>query len=320
MDLAEEKTSTDNNKAMSRLQIYKNLLLIGILNLLQYSATIPTNTLITSTAGKTLGYIAYSLNYSFSAAFALLSIPILNCRIKEKEILWINNISLVIFAICNLYISYYTLILASFFHGLSTAMAFVTSLVYANKLAVNYAEAYRLDCNSTISFFGGTVTAFSLVGYLFGNGTTAGILTLLKSEDSDGPSANITNFNDNLINSTKNHTSSDEDCHTNDDAIELTVLTESILRGAIIAYSVLALLTTAFLDDIDKYYRIKYVLTLQEKVMEVVRSLWPSIKSAAKAATNRKICLTFPLFITIAISNGFIFATYTKASQLNSQS
>ena len=54
--------------------------------------------------------------------------------------------------------------------------------------------------------------------------------------------------------------------------------------------------------------------------MEVIRSLCPSIKSAAKVATNRKICLTFPMFIAIGISNGFIFASYTKASQLNSQS
>ena len=316
MDFDEEKTSTDSNKAMSRLQVYKNLLLIGILNVFQYSATIPTNTLITSTAGKTLGYIAYSLSYMFSAAFALLSIPILNSQIKEKEILWINNISLVIFTICNLYISYYTLIPASFFHGLSTAMAFVTSLVYVSKLAVNYAEAYKLDCNSTISFFGGIVTAFSLVGYLFGNGTTAGILTLLNSEGTDWSDANATASDDldtNLINNT-NYSNSGEDCHTNDDAIEFTALTEIVLRGAIIVYSILALLTTAFLDDLDKYYRIKYVLTLQEKVMKVARSLWPSVKITAKVAVKRKMCLTFPLFITIAVSNGFIFASYTKAS------
>ena len=140
MDSYEEKTfsqSSDANKTMSRLQVYKNLMLIGIMNLLQYSATIPTNALVMSTAGKTLGYTAYSLNYFFSAIFVLLSIPALNSQIKEKEILCINNVSLIIFTIGNLYISYYTLIPASFFHGLSTAMAFITSAVYVNKLAVH---------------------------------------------------------------------------------------------------------------------------------------------------------------------------------------
>lgn len=324
MDSYEEETfsqSSDANKTMSRLQVYKNLMLIGIMNLLQYSATIPTNALVTSTAGKTLGYTAYSLNYFFSAIFALLSIPVLNSQIKEKEILCINNVSLIIFTIGNLYISYYTLIPASFFHGLSTAMAFITSAVYVNKLAVHYAEAYKLDSNNTISYFGGILLAFSLVGYLLGNGTTSGILTLLKSESNNGPSANgnISDLNVNetdLINNAINYTNSDddsdEDCYTNDDAIEFTVLTESVLRGIIVTYSILALLTTLLLDNFDKYYRIKYVLTLQEKVLEVIKLLWPSIKSTFKVATKKKMFLSFPLFVTIAVANGFIFATYTK--------
>ena len=165
--------------------------------------------------------------------------------------------------------------------------------------------------------------AFSLVGYLLGNGTTSGILTLLKSESNNGPSANgnISDLNVNetdLINNAINYTNSDddsdEDCYTNDDAIEFTVLTESVLRGIIVTYSILALLTTLLLDNFDKYYRIKYVLTLQEKVLEVIKLLWPSIKSTFKVATKKKMFLSFPLFLTIAVANGFIFATYTKAS------
>ena len=326
MDYDEEKTTSqfsNSNKAMSKLQVYKNLFLIGLLNLFQYSATNSTNALITSTAGKTLGNIIYCLNYFFSAVFSLLSISVLNSRIREKEILWISNIALVIFTVANLHISYYTLIPASFFHGFAVAMAFVTSLVYVNKLAVHYAETYKLDNDSTISFFGGMLFSFSLAGYLVGNGTTAGILTLLKSENngdanntgSDNLHANYTNSGD-VKGTLTNYTNSDEDCQTIDDAIEFTVLTESILRGAIIMYSILALLTTILIDNFDKHHRIKLLLTFREKITEVIGLLWPSIKSTAKAATKKKMCLTFPLFLTIAVSNGFIFASYTKASWL----
>ena len=327
MDYDEEKATpqlSNSNKAMTKLQVYKNLLFIGLLNVFQYSATISTNALITSTGGKTLGNIVYCLNYFFSAIFSLLSIAVLNSRIKEKEILWISNIALVIFAIANLHISYYTLIPASFFHGFAVAMAFVTSLVYVNKLAIHYAETYKLDNDGTISLFGGILFGFSLAGYLVGNGTTAGILTVLKSDNSgdtnstgyDNLHATYTNSVDarGALSNGTDFTNSNEDCQTIDDAIEFTVLTESVIRGAVIMYSILALLTTAFIDDFDKYHRIKLVITFREKVTEVIGLLWPSIKSAAKVAIKKKMCLTFPMFVTIAVSNGFIFASYTKAS------
>lgn len=317
MDIDEEKTSANSGRAMSRLQVYKNLLVIASMNMFEYSVTNPTNALVTSTAGKTLGNVAYSLNYLFSCVFTILSIPLLNSRVKEKELLVINNIALIIFAICNWYISYYTLITASFFHGLSVAMAYMASLVYINKLAVHYAEEYKLNTKSVISFFSGIMVGSTLVGYLVGNATAAVVLTLLKSEDDSDIGVNTTisaSINFNAANVTRSHTDSDEECQTNDDAVEFTFLAESVLRGVIIAYSVLALLTTLFLDDFDKYHRIKYILTLREKTIGVIRLLWPSIKSIAKVAINKKLCSTYPLFLTIGISNGFIFSSYTKAS------
>ena len=311
MNVDEEKTSsssngTSNGRAMSRVQVYKNLLVIGFMNMFQYSVTNPTNALVTSAAGKTLGNVAYSLNYFFSCVFTVLSIPVLNSRVKEKEILYVNNIALVIFAICNWYISYFTLIPASVFHGISVAMAYFVSLVYINKLAVHYAEEYKLNVKSVISYFTGIMVGFSLVGYLTGNGTAALILTFLKSED-DGDS-NIT-MSDNMTN-----TNSDGNCQTNDDAVEFTVLTGSILRGAIVAYSILALLTVTLLDDFDKYHRIKLVLTLREKISEVAGLLWPSIKYITQIGVNKKLSATYPLFLAVGISNGFIFSSYTKAS------
>ena len=313
MNIDEEKTSSSSDgtidgKAMSRVQVYKNLLVIGFMNMFQYSVVNPTNALVTSAAGKTLGNVAYSLNYLFSCVFTVLSILVLNSRVKEKEILYVNNIALVIFAICNWHISYYTLISASVFHGISVAMAYVVSLVYINKLAVHYAEEYKLNAKSVISFFSGIMVGFTLVGYLTGNGTAAIVLTFLKSGDDSDNDSNLT-ISDNVTN-----TNSDGDCQTNDDAVEFTVLTGSVLRGAIIAYSVLALLTTMFLDDFDKYHRIKLVLTLREKISEVIIILWPSIKYIAKVGINKKLCATYPLFLAIGISNGFIFSSYTKAS------
>lgn len=319
MDTVEEKSSASNSdgRAMSRLQVYKNLLVIALMNMFQYSVTNPTNALVTSTAGKTLGNVAYSLNYLFACLFTILSIPVLNSRVKEKETLWINNTALVIFAICNWYISYFTLIPASFFHGLSVAIAYMVSLVYINKLAVDYAEAYKLTTKSVISFFSGIMVGFSLVGYVIGNGTAALILTLLRSEDDRDADTNVTtsaNTNSDITNVTRNFSNSDKECQTNDDGIEFTVLTASVLRGVIVGYSILALLTTAFLDDFDKYHRIKIVLTLREKISEVIRLLWPNIKNIAKVGLQKKMYSTYPLFLTVGISNGFIFSTYTKAS------
>ena len=316
MNIDEEKTpsssdGTSDGRAMSRVQVYKNLLVIGFMNMFQYSVTNPTNALVTSAAGKTLGNVAYSLNYFFSCVFTVLSIPVLNSGVKEKEILYVNNLALVIFAICNWYISYYTLIPASIFHGISVAMAYVVSLVYINKLAVHYAEEYKLNAKSVISYFSGIMVGFSLVGYLTGNGTAAIILTFLKSEDDDD------NYNNITISDNRTNMNYDEDCQTNDDAVEFTVLTGSILRGAIIAFSILALLTTTFLDDFDKYHRIKLVLTLREKISKVIRLLWPSIQYIAKVGINKKLCATYPLFLAIGISNGFIFTSYTKASCKN---
>ena len=313
MKVDEEKTSfssdgTSNGRAMSKVQVYKNLLVIGFMNMFQYSVTNPTNALVTSAAGKTLGNVAYSLNYFFSCVFTVLSIPMLNSRVKEKEILYVNNIALVVFAICNWYISYYTLIPASVFHGISVAMAYVVSLVYINKLAVHYAEEYKLNAKSVISYFSGVMVGFSLVGYLTGNGTAALILTFLKSEDDSDSGSNIT-MSGNMTN-----TNSDGDCQTNDDAVEFTVITGNILRGAIVAYSILALLTVMLLDDFDKYHRIKLVLTLREKISEVIRLLWPSMKYIAQVGINKKLSATYPLFLVIGISNGFIFSSYTKAS------
>lgn len=314
MDTDEQKTptSSDHGKTMTRLEVYKNLLVIGFINLFQYSVTNPTNALVTSTAGKTLGNVAYSLNYLLACLFTVLSIPILNSRVKEKETLYMNNVALVIFAICNLYISYYTLIPASFFHGMSVAMAYMVSLVYVNKLAVRYAEAYKLNTKSVISFFSGVMVGFSLVGYLVGNSTAAAILTLLKSEDNSDSDFNITSADDDASLNVTNATDSDKECRTNDEAIEFTDLTEGVLRGAIITYSILALLTTTFLDDFDKYDRIKYVLTVKEKVTSVIRLLWPSLRSIAEVAIKKNMLLTIPLFLMIGISNGFIFSSYTK--------
>ena len=307
---------SSSDKPMSKVQVYKNLVVLGAMNFLQYSATVGTSALITSTAGRTLGNIVYFLNYFFSTVLCLLSIPMLNSHIKEKEILWINNISLVIFTVANLHISYYTLIPGSFFHG-SVAMAFVTSLVYVTKLAKHYAETFKLNSNNIISLFNGILIAFSFGGYLLGNGTTSVILTLLNSEsngESDNLHANYINSNGTISNDTDHAFNSDEDCQSNDDAIEFTYLTESILRGAIIVYSILALLTTAFIDDFDKYDRIKLVLTFREKITEVFKLFWPSIKSTVKVAVKKKMYFTCPLFVTIAVNNGFIFASYTKAS------
>ena len=296
---------------MSKLTIYKNLVIVGLINLFQYSATNPTNSLVTSVAGKTLGNIVYSFNYFFSCLFTLLSIPILNSEMKEKQVLIVSTMSLVFYTACNWYISYYTLIPGSLFHGIAVSITCVTSLVYANKLATRYAREQKLNETSIISYFNGIVTAFSTAGFITGNGTAALVLTILKTDDNDGY-VNGTGFNE----TRRNFTYSDGECRTNDDVLEFDIAAENVLRGIIFIYSVLGFAIVFFMDNLDKNDRVSYVFYWEQCLVQVMKQLWPSVKSLAKLAITRHILLTIPLFIATGVANGFIFSSYTKVQCL----
>jgi len=297
--------------AMSKVTVYKNLLIIGLINLFQYSATNPTNSLVTSVAGKTPGNIVYSFNYLFSCLFTLLSIPILSSEMKEKRVLMVTTMSLVFYTACNWYISYYTLIPGSFFHGVAVSITCVTSLVYANKLGTRYAREQKLNETIIISYFNGIVTAFSTAGFITGNGTAALILTILKTDENVG-FVNETGINE----KGRNFTYSDDGCHTNDDALEFSVAAENVLRGIIFIYSVLGFAVVFFMDNLNKNDRVSYVYYWEQCIVQVVKQLWPSVKSLAKLSITRHILLTIPLFITTGVANGFIFSSYTKVQCL----
>ena len=299
-----ESTSTP---VMSKFTVYKNLVAVGFINLFQYSATNPTNALVTSVAGKTLGNVVYSLNYIFTCLFTLLSIPILNSQMKEKQMLLISTMSLVIYTACNWYISYYTLIPGSFFHGFSVSLTYVTSLVYANRLAARYVREQKLDKTSIISYFNGIVTAFSTAGFITGNGTTAIVLTMLNTDDNDGY-INVTNFSL----TTGNFTPSDDKCHTNDDELEFSIAAENVLRGIIFIYSICGFLAVIVVDNLDQNDRVTYVIYWEQCLVQVAKQVWPSLKSFARLATTQHILLTFPLFITTGAAHGFIISSYTK--------
>ena len=179
MNVNEEGSST---KVWPKKVIYKNLTMIGLVSLLNYSAIGPTNTLMTSVAGRTLGNLTYGMSYFFTALFNFLSVPFLSSFSSRKKLVLFGVSCIIEFIACNWYTSYYTLIPGAVLFGIGVPVVWMTSLVYVKELAVYYAKNSAQKDTNIASYFTGILIAFFVIGYLVGNATTAGILTILKSD------------------------------------------------------------------------------------------------------------------------------------------
>ena len=293
--------------AVSRRAAYKNLLIVGIVQLLSYAAINPTVTLLTTTAGKTLGNVTFGLNYIFSCLFGFFTICMLDKDTSKKLVILFGNACLVGFMACNWYVSYYTLIPGTILFGVGLSASWITSLIYVRKLSINYTKNYKLNEQRNSSLFTGIVMGMSVGGYTLGNGTTSGVLMLLKDDNNDNVTASgeeVDNFTDH---------NSIRECHTNDDKLEFSFITMNVLRGLIVFYSLLGFIIALFLDDLE---RRSIQTSFQPRVMvfNFIKSIQLNVMPLLKLLIKKEMIMSVSLFATVGASVSFIFTTYTKVS------
>ena len=307
MDEKGIQKASDNDVVYSRKMVYKNLLVIGFAQLLSYAATNPTNALVTTTAGKTLGNITFGLNYIFSCLFSFFTISIFNKQTSKRNAILFAIACIVGFTACNWYVSYYTLIPGTLLFGVGASASWIITLTYIKKLSVNYSKGHSFNEQHITSLFTGIVIGMAVAGYVLGNATTSGILTLLKPND---------NENDTVpANELKNLTNGDnlKECHTNDDKLYLNFITMNTLRGLFVLYSLLGLIIVLFLDDLEKQssgLQVSFKLT----VLNHVKNIWLNLNIIRKLSAKKEMVLSLPLFITVGASGTFAFTKYTKVS------
>ena len=293
-----ETTFIDNDdvNVKSKKVIRKNLIVVGVMNLLIYSALIPINSLISTVAGKTLGSITFGLNYFFTCSFSFISVSVMNNETSKKKAILLGGVCLVSFTFCNWYISYYTLIPGTVLFGVGLATTWISSLLYISKIAAYHARNNNINEQNTASYFVGIILAFAMFGYIVGNATTAGVLTILKSNDS----------------SSGNNNDSSKECHTNDDMLEINFTAASVLKGLVVCYSLSGLLVAVFfLDDIDKDQNTHCE---SELLLATIKQMKKSAIAVTQIAIRKEMLLSCPLFFTSGICIGFIFSNYTKVS------
>ena len=289
----------------SKKRVYKNLLIVGLMQLLSFTAISPTAALVTTTAGKTLGTITFSLNNIFSCLFSFLTISVMDKETNKKMVMLFGNVCIIGFTACNWYVSYYTLIPGTLLFGLGLSTIWLASMIYIKKLSVNYTKNYNLNEKHVTSLFTGIVMGFSLAGYTVGNVTTSGVLMLLKPNDSDNNTITV----DKLT----NHSDARE-CFTNDDELEFNFVMMNVLRGLIVFYSVLGFIVVLlFLDGLEK--RSPQVAFQPRLVMfKFIRSIWLNVVSIAKLLDKKELIMSCPLFIASGASLSFVYTIYTKVS------
>ena len=101
-----------------------------------------------------------------------------------------------------------------------------------------------------------------------------------------------------------------KECHTNDDKVELSLITMNMLRGLIVFYALLAFVTILFLDNLEKSDN----QVSSQPIIVIytwVKNIWLNIIPNAKLITKKEMILSIPLFITSGASI-IIICLYSK--------
>ena len=315
VDMDEKGTQKTSDKivVISRKVAYKNILVIGFAQLLVHAATNPTNALVTSTAGKTLGNITFCLNHIFSCLFSFYTISIFDKQTSKKRVLLFGTVCTAGFVACNWYVSYYSMIPGTALFGAGMSSSWIITLLYVKKLSINYTTRYSLNEKHITSFFAGIVMGLSLAGYVLGNATASGVLTLLKSKGNQSLSVSFEEINLTNDNGLK-------ECRSNDDQLEFDSVTMNALRGLLLFYALLGfIIPLFFLDDLEnKNSSFQITLQLKSVITNLVKNIWLNLKIVTKLSITKEMIISMPLFITIGSSSTFAFTRYTKVSASSS--
>ena len=305
-DMDEKETHSDVKVKKSKKTVYKNLLVVGSMQLLISAAISPTAALVTSTAGKTLGNITFSLNNIFSCLFSFFTISVLDKETNKKMVIVFGSACLIGFTACNWYVSYYTLIPGTLLFGIGLSTSWIASIMYIKKLSVDYAMNYNFNEQRITSLFTGIIMGFSLAGYTVGNATTSGVLMLLKQDSG----------NDTVIaNKLTNHSDTGEtECYTDEDKLEFNFVTMNALRGLIVLYSLLAfIIVLSFLDSLEKK-GLQNAFQPSLLMFKFIKSIWLNAVSITKLLHKMELIMSCPLFIASGASLSFVYTIYTKVS------
>ena len=307
MDEKGIQKASDNDVVYSRKMVYKNLIVIGFVQLLSYAAINPTNALMTTTAGKTLGNITFGLNYLFSCLFSFFTISVFNKQTSKRNAILFGVTCIVGFTACNWYVSYYTLIPGTLLFGVGISFSWIITLTYIKKLSVNYSKGHSFDEQRITSLFTGIVIGMSVAGYVLGNATTSGILTLLKPNDNENDTVSANEL-DNLTNGDNL-----KECRTNDDKLDLNFISMNTLRGMFLLYSLMGLIIVLFLDDLEKHSSILQE-TFKLTILNHVKNIWLNLNIVRKLFAKMEMLMSLPLFVALGTSSTFAFTKYTKVS------
>ena len=302
------KTGSCNNVMKvidSKKTVYKNLLIVGFIQLLSFAAISPTGSLMTTSAGKMLGNVTFALNHIFSCLFSFFAISLLDKETSTKMVILLGNACIVGFTACNWYISYYTLIPGTLLFGIGLSTSWIASMMYAKKLSVNYTTKHNLNEQHITSLFTGIILGFSVAGYTLGNATTSSVLMLLKPHDSENDTAKELNGSEHYNN---------KHCHTNDEQLEFDFITINVLRGLIVFYSLLGfVIVLVFLDNLEKK-GLQIACNIRSVVFNFIRNVCHNAVAVAKVLATKELIMSCPLFITSGASLSFVYTIYTKVS------
>jgi len=154
---------------------YKNFVLFSFSVTLSFAAVYSSSTLLTTIAGKTLGFASLAV-FSFVGFMTTCLSPALIHSFGIRRILIVAKFSFSLYVAGQFYVSYFTLIPAAVFFGIAAAMYWISGITYLNKLAINYATEYNTSPEKMLSFANGVAMTSYFGGVLLGNVLSSSIL------------------------------------------------------------------------------------------------------------------------------------------------
>ena len=177
-DKGTEKNEADRNQITynSKCRFYfKNIVLLNFSIVFVFAAAYSSSNLLTTIAGKTLGFVSLAV-FSFVGFAATCISPALMRSFGLKRIVASANFFCIIFVASQFYVSYFTLIPGAFFQGLAMSMYWIGTITYLNKLAISYANEYNESHVNMMCFVNGVVMASFAGGVLLGNAISSSLL------------------------------------------------------------------------------------------------------------------------------------------------
>ena len=283
----------------SKFRYYcKNFVLLSFSTVFLFAAVYSSSNLLTTIAGKTLGFASLAV-FSFVGFMATCLSPALVHSFGIRRMLVVANFSFVLFVAGQFYVSYFTLIPAAVFYGLAASMYWISGNTYLNKLAINYANEYDKSSEKMMSFANGIAMASYAGGVLLGNVISSSILL---PSGLDEQSVAIGNESCNLEQSTD---------HIDPYNEYLMTLRGVLLLCALIAFIIVIL----FLDDIkgentkekqSNYVFINILLELQDCCRE--------LRNIIRKKGYFLLC--FPITMTTSVVEGFTIGSFPKVCLL----